>query len=158
MGGIWGGKRRKSCSLLIYSPSLCCWRLCACSHPGDCTEPRPDGQIPYKRLRRDVEMDLFSQSGSSYWQDSLCRKVILQLWALLCSKDGEIHEIPGMNASLDLAGMLNLNLIRQEKRLGFNSSSEFITAVNRREPGKQYIMLLQLLWFQAPKFQHFQLA
>lgn len=63
-----------------------------------------------------------------------------------------------MNASLDLARMLNLNLIRQEKRLGFNSSSEFIIAVNTREPGKQYIMLLQHFCLQAPKFQHFQLV
>lgn len=101
---------------------------------------------------------IFFPNQEAQTDNSLCRKVILHLGAVLCSKDGEIHEIPGMNASLDLAEMLNLNLIRQEKRLGFNSSSEFITAVNRREPGKQYIMLLQHFWLQAPKFQHFQLV
>lgn len=99
----------------------------------------------------------FFPNQEAQTDNSLCTKVILHLGALLCSKDGEIHEIPGMNASLDLAGMLNLNLIRQEKRLGFNSSSEFIPAVNRREPGKQYIVLLQHLWLQAPEIQHFQL-
>lgn len=148
-------KGKKNLALCLFITPICAAEDCACSHPGDCTEPWPDGQIPYKRLRKDVEMDLFSQSGSSNWQYSLCRKVILHLGALLCSKDGKIHEMPGMNASLDLAGMLNLNLIREEKRLGFNSSSEFITAVNRRETGKQYIMLLQHFRLQAPKFQHF---
>lgn len=60
-----------------------------------------------------------------------------------------------MNASLDLARMLNLNLIRQEKRLGFSSSSEFITALNRREAGNNTLCCFSISGFSLPNFSIF---